>query len=264
VMAGMLDEHVDALNRPSRVTIALQRLLGAIDATRVPGWSAATVVQLHSGVVPLVRLIAPLDQACILAAADLPGVSKEQCLACVSGAMGWLLPGLSEQLPEDQDLTQQTCEVLCALSDVLCALLAAPPSGASSGGSHSGPATTLSWVFELDSTGKPLGSCCSNALSHLGFCWHAFAGRPANACPAWVDPSMNQKCVLRPCAWLVSCEKTASGGVFPLCVCSCSCSPTACHLTHCQANLCTCSMPLLHVHPPPMLLLLCDLSRGAP
>jgi hypothetical protein len=164
VYEGLLDEHVDALDRPSLATPAFHRLLDTLDATRVLGWSAATVVQLHSKAVPAARRIAPLDQACMLAAADLPGVSKERCLAYVSGAMEWLLPGLSEQHSKDQDMNQQTCELLCALSDVLCALLAAPPSAASSGGSHSGPATTLSEVFNLDSTGKPLGSCCSNCL----------------------------------------------------------------------------------------------------
>lgn len=98
---------------------ALQHLLAVLDPTfLLGGWTPADVARLHSEGLAAARCLAPVDVDCVLAS-QVPAHDREALIQRSWLTLGWLLRGLVEQHFTGRAVTQQACELICALSDVL-------------------------------------------------------------------------------------------------------------------------------------------------
>jgi hypothetical protein len=102
---------------------ALKQLVEALATTDTGNWSAAALARLHAKALPAARCLVPIDDRLTLL---LSGVERGHVLVpSTMTNLDWLLLGLKEQHFTSRAATQQACELLCALSDVLYASLAA-------------------------------------------------------------------------------------------------------------------------------------------
>jgi hypothetical protein len=103
----------------------------------------ASIAQLHSKVIPAARILAPVD---VDATSLPPEVTphQRQLLAQASFAtITWLAHGLDEGTITGKTVTEQACELLCVLSDVIFAayMMVVPPSAAMG---HASPSSSSS------------------------------------------------------------------------------------------------------------------------
>lgn len=123
------------------VTEAVQQLLDALGVTAPQlqlGFATADagIAQLHSKVIPAARVLVPLKGII----ANLPAVvtphQREQLAQGTLITITWLTRALADGTITGKTVTEQACELLCALSDVVVAgyIVVWSPSSSSGGG----------------------------------------------------------------------------------------------------------------------------------
>lgn len=145
----------------------MQQLLDSMVAHTLGDCTAAKVARFHAEGLPAARRLAPVTTGSTLTAANVHGPRETEFVTAVMAVITWLVVGLDKRQLKDKAARQQALELLCALSDVLHAQLAAPPSQTSTGStssssraSHKAKGSTLSRVLKLKPAGEATGHTC--------------------------------------------------------------------------------------------------------
>jgi hypothetical protein len=131
---------------------------------------------------PAARRLAPTTSERTLTPQEVQAVGKEDFFMCLMSTIAWLLEGLDQQHLKGKAVRQQALELLCAMSDVMYGLMAAPPgqpstfaiattmTGISSGISSSSSSSriqqrgsALAWVLQRKPPGEAgchVHGCC--------------------------------------------------------------------------------------------------------
>jgi hypothetical protein len=144
---------------------AAEQLTQAMAAVTMEAWSAAALAQLHTDAVPAARRLSPLTGGRPpVMPAEIQMPDRTPFAGHVVDSLAWVTQGMHQQhFTGSEALTQQACELLCALTDVLVWALVADETWPSSS-SRSQERTAFGRLLQQDDlAGEPqqLAQTCS-------------------------------------------------------------------------------------------------------